>query len=297
MKLSLRLILSLVAGITLVTFIVANNQVRAEQRGLRADLARRGQILTESLQETIEPALQRGSPTPLRRIVERFGNRERLAGIAVYDADGNVLAASANIAQSAAVPPGVFADAKTNDHGAGDFATLGNAPMYAYALPLHRDAALSGVLVTFHDAAYIESQSAAVWRDALWHVVAQILLIVLITFLIVRSTIVGPIARLSQWMKDLRTGRAGAIPLPAPAEFLQPLTSEAAFLGQSPVPRQLRRRGCATPPTRFGRRSGCGRASAGACPVALSSSFPTASPTSTFTETRELKCRYRPAVW
>jgi trehalose-6-phosphate synthase len=233
MKLSLRLILSLVASITLVSFIVVSNQVRTEESGLRTDLARRGQILTESLQETIEPALQRGSPTQLRRIVERFGNRERLAGIAVYDPDGNLLVASASIAQSAAVPPYVFAEAKATDQGAGDFATLDHASMYIYALPLHRDSALSGVLVTFHDSGYIEAQSTQIWRDALWHVVAQILLVTLITFLIIRSTIVGPITRLSQWMKDLRNGQASPLPQGSSADFLQPLTSEAASLGQS----------------------------------------------------------------
>ena len=49
MRLSLRLILFLVVGITLVTFLVARNQVRGEKRGLRADLERRAGILAESL--------------------------------------------------------------------------------------------------------------------------------------------------------------------------------------------------------------------------------------------------------
>jgi hypothetical protein len=72
-RLSLRLILFLVVGITLVTFLVARSQVRGEKRGLRADLEHRAGILAESLQEIIEPALERGSRDQLRRIVERFG--------------------------------------------------------------------------------------------------------------------------------------------------------------------------------------------------------------------------------
>jgi trehalose-6-phosphate synthase len=232
MKLGLRLILSLVASITLVTFIVARNQVHSEKSGLRADLARRGEILTESLQETIDPVLQRGSTSQLRRIVDRFGNREHLEGIAVYDANGKVLAASDKVAQIAAQPPKVFADAKIGDSGAGEFVTINHTAMYVHALPLHRDSALAGVLVTFHDADYIEAQTGTIWRDTIWHVVAQILLVVLITWLVVRSTIVGPISRLSQWMKDLRAGRAGPLP-GAAADFLQPLTSEAASLGES----------------------------------------------------------------
>jgi alpha,alpha-trehalose-phosphate synthase [UDP-forming] len=233
MKLSLRLIASLVISISLVTFVVARNQVRAEVSALRADLARRGEILTESLQETVEPVLQKGSVNQLRRIVERFGDREHLAGVAVYDPDGKILAASAKLGHNADTPPAVFAACKASDTGSGGFTNFGTAPMYAYALPLHRDGGLSGVLVTFHDASYIDAQSTDIWRDALWHVVAQILLVVLITLLIVRSTIIGPIMKMSQWMKDLRTGKAGPLPQPSAGDFLQPLTSEAASMAHS----------------------------------------------------------------
>src|SRR5256885_16233277 len=105
MKLSLRLIVSLVFSISLVTFVVARNQVHSEQDSLRSDLARRGEILTESLQETVEPVLQKNSTGQLRRIVDRFGDREHLAGVAIYDPAGKVLAASTKIAHTAEVPP------------------------------------------------------------------------------------------------------------------------------------------------------------------------------------------------
>src|ERR1700722_13259843 len=233
MKLGLRLIASLVVSISLVTFVMARNQVRAEKSGLRADLARRAEILTESLQETTEPVLVRGAVAQLRRIVERFGDREHLAGVAIYDPQGKLLAGSAKLGSSADVPPKVFDSCKASDIGVGGFETIGGFPMYTYAVPPHRDTALAGILVTFHDARYIEAQSADIWRSALWHVIAQVLLVVLITLLIIRSTIVGPITRISQWMKDLRPGNAGPLPQPADGDFLQPLTSEAASLGKS----------------------------------------------------------------
>src|SRR5262249_12123997 len=90
-----------------------------------------------------------------------------------------------------------------------------------------------GVLVTSHDASYIDAHRAQIWRDALWHVVAQILLIVLITFLVIRSTIVGPINKMSQWMKDLRSGKAGPFPQAPAGDFFQPLPSQAASLAKS----------------------------------------------------------------
>src|SRR5258708_13390551 len=108
MKLSLRLIPILAIAITIVTFIVARNQVRSEKQGLRADLERRAEILAESLQETVEPVLQRGSTTQLRRLVERFGNLEHLPGFAIYDPDGKATAASPNLYSHPPHPPAIF---------------------------------------------------------------------------------------------------------------------------------------------------------------------------------------------
>src|SRR5215472_3859211 len=113
MKLSFRLIPVLAIAITLVTFVVARSQVRSEKRALRADLERRAQILTESLQETVEPALQSAAgASRLQRIVERFGNREHLVGVAVYAADGRELAMSPKLDPVLKAPPEVFACSK-----------------------------------------------------------------------------------------------------------------------------------------------------------------------------------------
>jgi len=234
MKLSLRLIASLVVSISLVTVIVANMQVRTAKDGLRTDLARRAEILTDSLQEAIEPLLQRSQATQLERMVERFNGREHLAGIAVYDANGNVIAASAKIRATAATPPDVFTKAMTADEGIGEFQNIGQSKLYVYASPLHRGVDVSGAVVTFHDASFINVQSVQIWRNALWHVIVQVLLIVLITYLLLRWTVVGPIKKISQWMKDVRAGKT-AVPPPAgaQAEFLQPLATEATQLGQN----------------------------------------------------------------
>ena len=83
MKLNLRLILILGVAISLVTFVVAQNQVRSEKRGFRSDLVRRAETLAESLQETVEPVVQSGAASELRLVVERFAKREHLVGIAV----------------------------------------------------------------------------------------------------------------------------------------------------------------------------------------------------------------------
>lgn len=235
MKLSLRLILFLVIGITIVTFVIARNQVRAEKRGLRADLERRAEILAESLQEIVEPAVERDSRTQLRHIVDRFGNRESLAGVAVYDATGRVLAQSSSLTTKYPTPPvPVDQIQKTGQH-VSEFVKLSSEPMHAYYLPLHAHSPekIDGILGIFHDAGYIEAQSEQIWRETLWHVIAQVLLIVFVTVLIIRWTIILPISRTAQWMKDLRSGRASPRPPLPKDDFFGPLSREVVNLTRS----------------------------------------------------------------
>ena len=232
MRLSLRLILSLVVGITLVTFFISRSEVRSEKRGLRADLERRAEVLAESLQEIVEPAFDRDARVELRRIVERFGNRERLAGVAIYDADGNLLAESAGLAAGAA-PPAVPLERLKQDQGFGEFTRLGNEPVNVYYQPLHKHDEVAGALVIVHDASYIEAQSNSIWRETVWHVIAQVLLIVFVTVLIIRWTVLLPISRTAQWMKDLRSGRAQPRPTLPKEDFLAPFSQEVVNFARS----------------------------------------------------------------
>jgi trehalose-6-phosphate synthase len=232
-KLSLRLILFLVASITIVTFVVSKGEVRSEKRGLRADLVRRAEVLSESLQEIVEPALEKGSRDQLRRIVERFSNREQLAGVVVYNKNGEVLAESSNLQRRFDPPPVPFDRVMASGAGLSEFLNLNSEPMHAYYAPLHDGNSVTGVLAIFHDAGYIETQSARMWRASLWHVIAEVLLIVLITVLIIRWTIVLPISRTAQWMKDVRRGRLMPAPPGSKESFLAPFTSEVMNLTRS----------------------------------------------------------------
>lgn len=234
MRLSLRLILLLVVGVTIVTFLVARNQVRADKAGLRDDLQRRSEILAESLQELVEPALGQRSHYELRRIVERFGNRERLAGVAIYDLQGKVIAESPRLSERLDPPPPPLENIKA-DQASGKFVNLAGIPMHAYYVPLHNRGEVVGALAVFHDATYIYQQSDRIWRDTMWHVLAEVLLIVFVTILIIRSTIVVPVSRTTQWIRQLRSGKGKLPPQPKMArdDFLAPLSAEVMNLARS----------------------------------------------------------------
>jgi trehalose 6-phosphate synthase len=229
-RLNIRLIVSLILGITLVSLVSSSFEVRAQKRSLGQDLEHRAEVLAESLAQNVEPYFGNGS-RHLQEIVTQFGNREHLAGVAIYDWQGAVLAVTPGLARWLSKQPHAANQSLANNHGMSEFVRAGNATLNIYAVPLHKDKEIVGALVIVHDVAYINAQTARVWRQTFLRVLIQCLLIALITLLIVRWSITGPIARAAQWMKALRTGRAS--PHLSDSDLLHPLAKEVANFAQS----------------------------------------------------------------
>ena len=232
MRMSLRLISSLVLAVTIVSVAFALYQVEAEGRARRSELERRAQLLAESLQETVDPLLANGAQDGLQRIVERFGNRERLAGVAIYDKQAHPVVMTPNLA--ARLGPELPAVAKTlmDGHSSSLFFHAGKDSIHVYAVPVHHGGEI-WALAVFDDASYIHAQDMAIWRNTFQHVLVQMLLISAITMLIVRWTMERPIARMAQWLKDLRAGETMTDPDLPVEDVLKPITREVTNLATS----------------------------------------------------------------
>jgi trehalose-6-phosphate synthase len=232
--LSVRLIVSLILGITLVSLFSSYYEVRAGKRGLRKELERRAEVLGDSLAGNVEPYLENGSVRQLQRLVERFSNREHLAGVAVFNTKLESVAESSGLAQRLQTRSPAFGQAIAKNQKQSAFVKQSNGSLYIYALPLHRADEVVGGLAIVHDASYIDAQTTHVWRETFVRVLVQMFLIALITLLIVRWSIAGPIARAAQWMRALRTGRFIAFPAAlSDLDLLRPLTREMATLAES----------------------------------------------------------------
>jgi trehalose 6-phosphate synthase len=232
--LSARLIVSLIIGVTLVSLSSAYYEVLVQKQSLRRDLQRRAEVLGESLARNVERELDRDSIQALQRTVQRFGNREHLLGLAVYDHQGRLIAITKDLAPLMPTAPPVMSQALNENHGADVFQRLGAASVNIYALPLHRQEDVRGVLAIVHDAGYIKDHSLRIWRETFLSALAHVFLIVLITLLIVRWSIAGPIARTAQWMRALRTGRASSTRIKVPdMELFRPLAREVATFAET----------------------------------------------------------------
>jgi len=229
---TLKLVLPLVVSVVTVSLLYAGYQVRTEKRNLRNDLVRRSSVLAESLQESVEPLLDRASGKNLQRLVERFGEREHLKGIAVYDDSGAALAITPGLAGRFHESPEAATRAARLDSEVSNFIEVEGAPMHISALPLHRNGQTAGTLAVFYDASYIDKRNSYAMRDALLSALIQTLLITLMALVLVRWTLTGPLARTAKWLRTLRAGAPhdpGALP---EGEIFEQIHKEVAHLAQ-----------------------------------------------------------------
>jgi len=230
--LSARLILSLILAITLVSVFSVYYQVRGERRRLRTDLERRAADLADSLAGNVQPFLSSESTRKLQQLVDRFSNRERLAGVAVFNDKLQPIAESSSLAGFMQAQSPVLARAIATKQKQSAFVRTAGATLHIYAEPLEDDQHWA-VLVIVHDATYIQAQTARLWHETFLRVLVQVFLIVLITVLIVRWSIAGPIARASQWLRALRTGKTSDSLAMPDIDLLRPLAREMTSIAQS----------------------------------------------------------------
>ncbi len=233
MRITLRFVLSIVAVVSLIVLAFTLVQVKNERHRQRVEIERRASLLAESLGETIEPLLPQGHSRRLQRLVEKFGNRERLAGVAVYDEKGTPLAVTPSLATQLSTPPKMVMDAIGANQEGGDFTTVGTAQMYVYVLPLRPEEQVAGALALFHDASYIQDRVRRIWQVNFVRLLVQAILISLTILVIVRWSVVGPIAKMADWMKRLRKGEVGEPSLPFEEGLLKPLATEVTHLAKS----------------------------------------------------------------
>ena len=244
--LSLRLIVSLIVGITIVSSAFSYYEVLGEKRALRSDLERRAEVLSESLVGNVERDWNRGSnrDRELQQLVQRFGNREHLLGVAIYGRNGDLVAITPELRQALTQAPAPLSRAIETGRDQGSYLRLNDQSAYILASPIRseksdkdgdrdQDNRIVGGLAVVNDAGYIRSQVLLVWRRSFFRVLVQVFLIVLITLLIIRWSIAGPIARAALWMRALRTGKVSHLQEAPDLAMFRPLAREVATMAES----------------------------------------------------------------
>jgi len=237
MKITLRLILSLVAIVAVVAFFFSVRQAHQEEERLRGELERRSSIVADSLKMSVEPLLSNDDKRYLQRIVDRFSNRERLVGIAIHDVLENLVVASTDLQPKLQENPKVLSpniqevERLKVDRGA--FISLGKQQLHAFSIPLYIDEKISHVLTIFHDALYIQDRVYRIWVNAFWRASIQAFLISLVTMILIYLNIMAPIRKTTEWIRRVRQGQVPEKLDPKGQVLLGPLASEIAKMAKS----------------------------------------------------------------
>ncbi|MBI4496190.1 MAG: trehalose-6-phosphate synthase [Deltaproteobacteria bacterium] len=197
------------------------------------DLERRASLMGESLKEFIEPLIEKENPKRLQKIVEKFGNRERLVGLAIFDVKDKLIASNLPKDFDLSKPPGKAVNAMNSDQEEGGFSSYQGKRMYLHALPFYRDERVAGVLVIFYETSFMEDRLALIWKNNFLRLLIYALVISLVTVLLIRWSMTAPIARMTEWVKKIRTDRASEPLRLPPGDLFEPLSREVAHMAKS----------------------------------------------------------------
>jgi len=235
----MRLILALIACITLVSLGSTYFDVLAHKHGLRRELVQRSNWLGSSLQPQVETAVATGAADQISAAVNRLHRPEQELALAVYTPGGRLLASAGPEDALRNLPPALVEKAIRKGGEITGFGHYGDAQWLEDVFPLQEAGQLNGVLVIVEDAGYIRSAGNGIWRRSFWRIAAFVVLIVVITLLMVRWFLMRPMLRVAERLRLLRMGDPGedaadnlneSIP---ELSFFSPLAREVETMAES----------------------------------------------------------------
>lgn len=234
MKQIIIIILVVVTIISLVVVAFTLNQTQQEQQRLSVDLQYRATILSEGLKEAIEPNFINKSEQQLQTLVDKLDDKERFAGLAIYNKKGSGIATSSGfIAQTPQVQK-IVEETMDADKANGDFVDTKSGKMYALAIPIHDDTSIVGALMITQKAGYIESGINEIWRNNLLRLFIQASLLSIATILLIRWIIYKPTKDFTDSLKQARAGTPEqSSPKQSNSIFFKPLEKEISNIRKS----------------------------------------------------------------
>jgi alpha,alpha-trehalose-phosphate synthase [UDP-forming] len=239
MKITFRLIFSLIGIVAVVAFAFSFWQARQEEDRLKVELERRASFIADSLKVSVEPMLlMEGGNSSLQRIVDRFSNRERLVGIDIHDVRENMIVASVGIRPkleaNTQTLAGMIQEIERLGSEYGSYISLGGASLYAYAVPITiTGTKATHVLTLFYDVEYIRDRVKRLLLNNFLRALIQALLISLATFFIIYFNVMTPIRKTTEWIRRIRKGEPSRALNAEQQLLLGPLALEITQMAKS----------------------------------------------------------------
>ena len=204
MKQILTIVVVVFTVVSLIAITFTLNQVNQESTRLENDIQYRSSLLADGLKESVEPNFINKSDAYLQTLVKRYANRQRIAGLAIVDNTGNIVAVSSSLPKELSQPQQIATDVMDSDKADGDFVTFNGKKLYVYAQPLHDKKSVVGALLVVQNAQYIDGRLLEIWTNNALRIIIQALLLSVAILLILRWIISKPIQKLVESLQSTR---------------------------------------------------------------------------------------------
>ena len=216
--------------ISLIAIYFTWTHVDSESKRLQGDIQYRSYLVVDSLKGSVEPNFINKSTGYLQTVVENFADKQRLAGIAIVDNTGKLVASSPGLSggiKQSNQANQVITYAMDGDQDRGDFVNASGKKFYIYASPLHEKKSVVGALVVVQNAGYIDTQLNDIWKSDLLKLFLQAFFLSLAILFILRWIIFIPLRNLVESLQlTSRGNRNKATSKVFNNPFLGPLIKE-----------------------------------------------------------------------
>ena len=178
------------------------------------------------MRETAERLLDRGAVTQLTRVTGRLGQRDGVLGVVIYDTQGNPAVDTAPLRQRFRISEAQLASLATSAVPGGEWLRLQGQALLAYGIALHRGGQPFGNLTIFQDSSSADGADWRMWRGVLLRASLQAAALSAVMLLMLRWSVLAPLTRVTQWTRDVMSGKVetrGALPM---GEAFRPLAHE-----------------------------------------------------------------------
>lgn len=233
MKITFRLIISLLFVAAIVAGIFSYYQVQKEQDRLETELNIRASMLAEAMESAVGEITQMGSNDQFKKLVGPYSKRDSSINIVLYDNQGLLLNSTFYISTSEIDYSKDLHESTARKEGMSRVESINGVNYHIYTSPLQRNDQIIGSLVVIQDASYISRRVREIWRNNFFRLMTLSILIIITTIFVIRWSLIGPIAQIADWLKGLRMGKIRPTSDLPRGDVLGPLAKEVTLLAKN----------------------------------------------------------------
>jgi len=230
MRITLRLIVSLIVVVVFVALVSTWVNVRQEKAKLYEEVQSRSALLAESFKESVRNNLEAENHAGLQKLADKFQSQKQLEGVAIYDAAGARIISSSALTPALAVNREAVNALLKKRQDETLTCVMADKIMFLYPISITLKGGEAARIVLFTNVSYIDYDLFKIWKRTLIRLLAQMILISLVTLMVVKWTFVNPITQMAEWMKTLRIGGSHSHVPPFKGDIFAPIAEEATTL-------------------------------------------------------------------